>query len=874
MKPVRLILCGWGPYRDRQSIDFEQMKERGLFLITGATGAGKTTVFDAMMYALYGCMSGEVREKGTVRSDFAQPETKTYVELIMTHKGETYQICRNPEYLRPSKRKSAGKNGMTKEKERAVLTMPDGTCIEGSSEVTRKIQELLRLDYRQFKQISMIAQGEFSRMLTASSSEKTKIFRQIFDTGLYERIAQTLKEESGTLYREVLQCRHKMDEDIEQYAPKEGTLPEYEALTAGTSYDYEAVTVCLKKERDRLKKETKDAEETLSKADEELLAVTAQLLKAQKLQAMFESLQAEQQKEQELFKRLPEMEERREKLSRAQQAQKIRQAEQLYEEALRQLELRDRQIAAMTEETETLSRLLAEKQTFYAQKEQIEGVFALKEELKRLQEESEHNIELCKQIEQQQKAQQTEYLAKEKEELSARTGYEEKELLYRHGAAGILAAGLVEEQPCPVCGSLHHPSPAEPEDTEVTGEEVEKLRKKWLALQKQTMELHGQVMAWRSRKTQAKEQAKELEEKERLLLAELAAYGEEVLSYTENSSREEFHKELRRIEELSVRLAEKREQLSKEEESRKTAKSLCEERSRETELLMIQCGFADRTEYERSCLEEQELERGLEELNEYQLSCSTNRELRRQLEKQLEGEEMPELAGLSEKQREVTGQKQQAQEHYSRCRGLFEHTQRTYSSLAEKGKKLHTLMERYSLVKGLDDAANGNNKKRLVFEQYVLISYFEEILQAANIRLARMSSGRFELRRQQGIGDARSKDNLEMEVLDYYTGRYRSVKTLSGGETFKVSLSLALGMSDVVQAQSGGIQVETMFIDEGFGALDGESLEQACRVLQGLSESNRLIGIISHVAELAEKIPDQLRIHKTNTGSTIEIVVS
>lgn len=874
MKPVRLILCGWGPYRDRQSIDFEQMKERGLFLITGATGAGKTTVFDAMMYALYGCMSGEVREKGTVRSDFAQPETKTYVELLMTHKGETYQIYRNPEYLRPSKRKSAGKNGMTKEKEKAVLTMPDGTCIEGSSEVTRKIQELLRLDYRQFKQISMIAQGEFSRMLTSSSSEKTKIFRQIFDTGLYERIAQTLKEESGTLYREVLQCRHKMDEDIEQYMPEEGTLPEYEALTAGTSYDYEAVTVCLKKERDRLKKETKEAENALLKADEELLAVTAQLLKAQKLQEMFERLQAEQQREQELSDRLPEMKEREEKLSRAQQAQKIRQAEKLSEEALRQLELRDGQIAAITKETETISGILEEKQTFYAQKKQIEGVFTLREEHVRLHKESKHNEELCKQIEQQQEAYRKEYLAKEREELSVRTEYEEKELLYRHSAAGILAAGLVEDQPCPVCGSLHHPSPAGPEEVTVTAEETEQLKKKWLVLQKQSMELHGQVMAWQSRKTQAKEQAKALAEKERLLLTELAAYPTEVIGYTESSSREEFHKELRRIEELSVRLAEKKEQLSGEWEGRKQTEALCEERSRETELLMIQCGFADRAEYEQSCLEEQELERGLKELHEYQLSCSTNRELCRQLAEQLEGEERPELAGLSAKQQEMTGQKQQAQEYYSRCRGLLEHTQRTYGSLAEKGKKLNVLMERYSLVKGLDDAANGNNKKRLVFEQYVLISYFEEILQAANIRLARMSSGRFELRRQQGIGDARSKDNLEMEVLDYYTGRYRSVKTLSGGETFKVSLSLALGMSDVVQAQSGGIQVETMFIDEGFGSLDGESLEQACRVLQGLSESNRLIGIISHVAELAEKIPAQLRIHKTNAGSTVQIVVS
>ena len=177
-------------------------------------------------------------------------------------------------------------------------------------------------------------------------------------------------------------------------------------------------------------------------------------------------------------------------------------------------------------------------------------------------------------------------------------------------------------------------------------------------------------------------------------------------------------------------------------------------------------------------------------------------------------------------------------------------------------------------MKDLDNAANGNNEKRLVFEQYVLASYFDEILKAANLRLRVMTGGRYELRRMESVGDGRSKDNLEMEVLDYYTGRYRSVKTLSGGETFKVSLSLALGMSDVVQAFSGGIQVDILFIDEGFGSLDGESLEQACRTLNSLVEKNRLIGIISHVPELMEKIENQIRIHKTTTGSTIEVVVS
>lgn len=182
-------------------------------------------------------------------------------------------------------------------------------------------------------------------------------------------------------------------------------------------------------------------------------------------------------------------------------------------------------------------------------------------------------------------------------------------------------------------------------------------------------------------------------------------------------------------------------------------------------------------------------------------------------------------------------------------------------------------MEQYSLYKRLDDAANGNNKKRLVFEQYVLAAYFEEILMAANLRLETMSGGRYRLRRVQEVGDGRSKDSLDMEVMDYYTGKYRSVKTLSGGESFKASLALALGMSDVIQAGSGGIRVETLFVDEGFGSLDGESLEQACETLESLVEKDRLIGLISHVPELSEKISSQIRIYKTNAGSRAEVVV-
>ena len=229
---------------------------------------------------------------------------------------------------------------------------------------------------------------------------------------------------------------------------------------------------------------------------------------------------------------------------------------------------------------------------------------------------------------------------------------------------------------------------------------------------------------------------------------------------------------------------------------------------------------------------------------------------------------LQEKLSREKKRREEISSQQSARNHYVRD------IRRLKDALQQKIQKQQKLEAEYGIVKRLDDAANGNNRLRLMFEQYVLAAYFEEILKAANIRLRTMSSGRYELRRAETVGDGRKKDNLDMEVLDYYTGKYRSVKTLSGGESFKTSLALALGMSDVVQALSGGIKVETLFIDEGFGSLDSESLEQASVTLQSLVEKDRLIGIISHVPELAEKITNKIKIHKTNAGSRAEIVVS
>ena len=283
--------------------------------------------------------------------------------------------------------------------------------------------------------------------------------------------------------------------------------------------------------------------------------------------------------------------------------------------------------------------------------------------------------------------------------------------------------------------------------------------------------------------------------------------------------------------------------------------------------------FEKEEDYANALLPEKEIERLQKSLKAYREEVKANEHLLKHLSKELAGKELIDLEQFLERLATEKIRKNELLQAEMEQKHCFQETEKLFHSLKEKQKEQRDLSEKYGKIKKLDDAANGNNRLRLVIEQYVLAAYFEEILKAANLRLKVMSTGRYELKRMETVTDGRSKDNLEMEVLDYYTGKYRSVKTLSGGESFKVSLSLALGMSDVVQAYSGGIRVDTLFIDEGFGSLDSESLEQACLTLQSLVEKDRLIGIISHVPELAEKIRNQIRIHKTNAGSTIEVMV-
>lgn len=881
MKPVRLTICGWGPYKGKQEIDFTGFNERGLFLITGPTGAGKTTVFDAITYALYGNMSGEIREKNSVRSDFAQADVPTYVELLMTHDGETYTIYRNPEYLRPRKRKAADKTKkqaaeketqaesetLTREKERAVLTGPDGRSIEGSSEVTRKVQELLKLDYRQFKQLSMIAQGEFARLLSAPPSEKTRIFREIFGTDVYEKMASLLKGRSGSIYKQIMECRHKMDEDIDMLL-RDGIVEE-----SSGSYFYEGVISCLEEREKQLKKEWKESQKNCTKKEEEIRKLTAQVAEGEKVKGLFDKLEKEKRRKEELLLKKREIKEKETLLKRQEKAVSMKTAELMLASAEEKAALLAEETGSILSEIRELSDQQKEKEDFYADREETALAYGNEEKLaeteRLLKQEDEKKSsmenELCKL--------QEDYLAAEKEEERTKLLYEQADKAYRHGMAGILAENLLEGEPCPVCGAVHHPILAA-KSSEYSEEQVKILKADFEKKQNARVALHGKTTAQLVQVQSFDEQIEKLRENLAFLQECRKKCKKTILLYMNGHREEEFKADIKEYEQRLTILEEKQKLLKKRKAEQTEAGKVLKQQQKEFNEKLSLSGFASKEDYVSSLADEETILKNREEIQSYRQECRSNDEMIVHLEEETKRAKPEDIQKLKEKMQQAVLEKKELFATHARLESSLQSVKKGLSSLKEKNIHLNSLMERYSLLRDLDDAANGNNKKRLVFEQYVLASYFEDILKAANIRLRMMSSGRYELRRVKQISDGRSKDNLEIEVLDYYTGKYRSVKTLSGGESFKASLALALGMSDVVQAESGGRKVEALFIDEGFGSLDSESLEQACQALQSLVEKDRLIGIISHVPELTEKIGNQIQIRKTNSGSTAVIMLS
>ena len=875
MKPEKLTLSGWGPYKDRMEVDFTGLEGRGLFLITGATGAGKTTIFDAITYALYGDMSGGMREKNSVRSDFADEDTPTFVELAMRHGGENYRIVRNPEYMRPKKKKK-GKSAYTKEKENAVLYLPDGRIIEGGSEVNRKIQEILILDYRQFKQISMIAQGEFAKLLTASPAEKTKIFREIFSTSIYDSFARALKDRAGELYKRMTEFRNKMDENVHMLEMgewgKAGWMDEKEGA-AGSKYHYGKVIAMLEDEEHRCREALAEAEKEHVFYEKELAGLAEEIHAAERMNEKLEKLAEQQKEKEELLKERDRIIQAEKEVREAGKAASLQEDYVNCKNAREMLASIEEKIKRDRGELEACVERQEGKKGYYEKREEARAAYQLLSAYKEKKKMLEDADRRARKKEEELKRLQEHYLAQEEKTERRKREFETADLAYKRAVVGIAARQIKEGEPCPVCGSLDHPCVAEAAKEAPDEKELQQLQNRYEEERKRLMELHGKAAVCRGEAENQKKQREEWAEQMKGLESAAGRIPKEVKAILDALPEKEYEDILHQYQRLEAQIEEKKKQLARETEEAAKQKEKKRKLEEDFGKEYQKAGFSSLPQYEKALRPARETEKKERQIREYYARIQTIEGRIASLEEETKGKKREDTDGLKVRREEKAAQKQRALELVARKHHHLQEMKKIRRSLQEKGEKLEALEKEYGIVKDLDNMASGNNAKKLVFEQYVMAGYFEEILRAANIRLAKMSGGRYELSRREEIGDGRVKDNLEMQVLDYYTGKYRAVKTLSGGECFKVSLALALGMSDVVQGYSGGIRVDTLFIDEGFGGLDSESLDQSCQTLLSLAEKDRMIGIISHVPELAEKIGKQIIVTKTNAGSKVEVVV-
>ena len=867
MKPVLLTICGWGPYKDKTTIDFTKFQNHNLFLITGQTGAGKTTVFDALTYALYGTLSGDVREKGFVRSDFADEDTKTYVELIMTHKGQEYFIYRNPEYLRPKKRKS-GASESTKERENANLTLPDGTIIAGNNDVTEKIKEILSMDVSQFKQISMIAQGDFSRMILASPAEKTSIFRQIFATGMYAKLQSKLKEMSAELLGKYTIYKNKMEEDIHMLTL---STDEWEEMTNGDNIDFlkaaQYLETLYKEEQKKIAKtiqEQKDYEEKIIQLHKEKTV-------AQQINKEFEDYEKVQIKHQKLQENAPYIKELEKQLELAKKAQTLQYEEKELRAKATEIERLAEKLRITNEEIAAIQQNIARFQPLFECREQIQQAFDIYEkiaETNKLIQNYQQELKISHPLYEKL---QTEYKKSQDEADEKRNIYETAQSDYRKAVVGIAARMVKEGEPCPVCGSLSHPNIASMENAELNEEYLNKLKEDFEQINEMCNQLFVKTL----------QQKKECELKEKQLEEEntkLAKLEEEVIklptlvrNYVDSDvkkEKENFSSSMNQYQLDKGTKTEKEKTLTEITKNIKDAEKLLKAKEEHFTESIRTAGFKDISEYTQTLQYLDNTESINQKIVSYGEEKASAENMMQHMEKNLKDKKPVELEDLNNKIMSLENEKTVIDEALKQKNIQLSQIRQSADGIRDNYKKSEKIAGQYGLVKDLDDLANGNNPKRLVFEQYVLAGYFERILRAANMRLQTMTDGRYELRRAKQVTDGRKKDYLEITVMDFYSGKERSVKTLSGGETFKASLALALGMSDCIQAESGGVQIETLFVDEGFGALDEESLNQACNTLQSLAENNKMIGLISHVPELRERIDNQIVVEKYASGGS------
>ena len=904
MRPLKLTISAFGPYAGECVLELESLGRGGLYLITGDTGAGKTTIFDAICYALYGKASGGARDNADLfRSKYAAPETPTFVELEFSCHGKTYTVRRNPGYLRPAKRGSS----MVEQKPDAELHQPDGAVITKEKQVTAKITEILGVGKEHFSSIAMIAQGDFQQLLLAKTEDRVKIFRKIFDTDKYK----LLQDRLGVELRGADQRWRELRASREQYAAMIRTAEETDPKGLPMDEAERLLEEMLAAD-DGLIRELTEQIGAMEARSGALAALTERAQNQQKqrrllgemrqseergvgqLAAAEEALGAARAKEPEmagLTNEIAALEAVRPRYAELNALRKTQTAEETKLAGLNQeLEridgelsaARERQANALreTEELKEIPLLLAENG-----REQ-EKLYQRQKELSALQKQEDGYRIACTKTEQAQR----EYLTAAKAAADAQQVYQTMYRAFLDAQAGILASALAEGVPCPVCGAVEHPAPAPLADHAPTQDAVDAAQSKADAARKRAETASAKAGRLEGERAQLEQALKDAREK---LLA-----GESVDVAVENCARElaaaqadgkalELREQRRKTLESGLPGLEKQIQTLTERHTAdaQTAAAL-EATIRERKMQMETAAAALPYSEEKQLL--QQIDGRRKERTALETALTAARENHRSVESRLtalrgrieatqaalDAEEPIDFENANSELTQVTAELATLRQAGAAANARISVNRQVKAGLQRTAGELQGLEQKLRWLEPLAKTANGalSGKERLMLETFVQTTYFDRIIACANTRLLRMTDGQYELIRHTEAADGRKLTGLELDVIDHYNGSARSVRTLSGGESFKASLSLALGLSEMIQRQSGGIRFDTMFVDEGFGSLDEESLRQAINTLTNLSGADRLVGIISHVAELKERIDRQIVVTKTRDGySTAKI---
>ena len=1056
MKPSKLIISAIGPYAGKlPEIKFDAFEEKGLFLISGDTGAGKTTIFDAICFALYGTTSGTYRDTKNLRSEYAVDSAQSYVDFYFSHQGREFHVWRQPSYERKKQRGS----GVILEKEKAVLYEEGQAPIEGLTQVNNAVKELLHIDEKQFKQIVMIAQGEFWDLLNAKTDQRTEILRTIFLTNGYKNIEYKLKDRMDTSYKNKGNAENSIIQHFQDVSANEDDelFHELEELKgragrSGSAWNLDEILDVMERlimsDREKLKR----MEEELKKAERELQKNKDELARAVTNNRFIERRDKLEKDKEELEKRRTEIDgiilllEKQKKATRnvnpsydawtqkhgevSLTQNQIKSTESSLETALAAVKQAEDVLGtAQKQEPEvdklrqTISRIDDEEQK-YQQKEELErklkklkehdeNMSAKEADLKENEEALKEKIKALNKTVKELKGKPSELTAAKNEsgkladfladldaiidvqipkredkikdfstkqdafsdirdkykEVSGRR--EEAERILEDSRAGILATKLVAGEKCPVCGSVHHPEPAKLKEASISEEDFKKL-------QQEESELQNRKNNANTEAEKAKTSLEEFEEQlrinildcienpllnmdvERESLEELIKIVKEVKTLVETRSKENIKKcnsldndcrtlekaekdleaaqgdETEKISSIKEELDEEKQKMKQEltetrailktleklsfpdwetaEKERKQAetkknkildaikkaeeeKKKADDRAtaaqsrlktlndslnqqkRDEEALREKLdkevsanGFSSEEEMRIYVVSEGDITSSDKVINEYNQAVATNEKQLSDAKSDAKGKKIIDIEGLKTVCDEQSANVDLIRKNCNNSENRINTNEEKRKSILdrreelEKARKESAICQRlYNLVKG----TTGNGK--ITLEQYIQAAGFDGIIAAANRRLRPMSDGQYELYRQEDSLGKKSNNFLDLEVLDNYTGHRRPVGNLSGGESFKASLSLALGLSDTVSSNLGGVQMDALFVDEGFGTLDRKSIDSAMEILVNLTGSNKLVGIISHREELMENIPQQIKVKKTKDGSQITV---